>query len=357
MSELQELKRKLFEEERIHELLEFMGCEQIKEKSNRFEAQLPDKFDSNNSRAVQCYKNIYLTCRIRSRGVTKLDIYGLVSYIVFDILNENAQLKNIPKSKKWICEKLGYSSSNVYQPIKDDPLQWLKDLRKSRKKKSTFQMQENEIFEESILNQYIMYPYKEYIDQGIEYKTQLDFQVGYDIQTERIIFPIYNSFGDIISIKGRTSHETYKEKGIYKFIYLYNFNKMIEWYNWHKAIYFILERKEVIIFESEKSCWLATQFNYENCVAIGGDDISDYQINTIKELGSEIKVVIALDKDKSVEDIKKQAAKFGMNRLVYTIWDSKHLLVKGSKNSPLDLGSDIWEQLYKNHKHRVENSS
>lgn len=357
MSELQELKKKIFEEERIQELLEHMGCERINEKSNRFEAQLPDKFNSNNIRSVQCYKNEHLTCRIRSKGVTKLNIFGLVSYIVFDISNENDHLGNLYKAKKWICEKLGYNLINTYQPIKDDPLKWLKDLRKGRKKTPTFQMQENEIFEESILNQYVMYPYKDYIDQGIEYNTQLDFQVGFDIQTERIIFPIYNSFGDIISIKGRTSLESYKEKGIYKFMYLYNFNKMIEWYNWHKAIYYILERKEVLIFESEKSCWLATQYLYQNCIAIGGDDISDYQINMIKELGSEIKVLIALDKDKSADDIKKQCAKFGMNRLVYTIWDSKHLLVKGSKNSPVDLGKDIWEELYKNHKHRVENNS
>jgi DNA primase len=343
-NDLKEIKNRILNENRIHELLEKMECENVKPKSNRYEAQLPDKFESDNSRSVQCYLNEYLTCKIRSKGVSYgMDIYGLVSYIVFDIYDESSQLKNLYKSKKWICEQLGFDTS--YAPIvhKHDPLKWLKELKKKRKKPKR-EFLENEVFEDIILNQYVMYPHESYINEGISYKTQVEFQVGFDVQSERIIFPVYNTYGDIISVKCRTTDPDYKKKDIPKFLYFPNFNKMIELYNWNRAVYYILEKKEIIIFEGEKSCWLASQYGYRNCVAISGDDLSEYQVDLIKGLGADIRIIIALDKDKGKEDFIKQAKKFGFTRMVYAMWDSKDLLSK--KQSPPDVSKEIFEVLY-----------
>lgn len=354
---LKEIKRKIFEEERVEELLYAMGCQQVKNKSNRYEAQLPDKFNSTNPRSVQVYMTDYLSCRIRSRSVSNIDIYGLVSILVFDI-DEKDISNNLFKSKKWICETLGYtdflSNNRVIEVKKEDPLKWLRDLKKKRNKKILREFSENTIYPDSILNQYVMYPYYPYIEQGLEYQTQIDFQVGFDVQTERIIYPIHNEFGDIISIKGRVVDPLYKEKGIYKFLYLYNFNKMIILYNWHNALQYILEKKEVIIFEGEKSCWWATQFGFLNCVAISGDDLSDHQVNIIKKLGIEIKIIIALDKDKTVDDFKKQGKKFGQSRQVYALWDAHNLLSKELKQSPVDMGAETLLKLYNDcFKHRI----
>ncbi|MCR8641414.1 DNA primase [Paenibacillus sp. N1-5-1-14] len=346
-TDLKEIKQTLLEENRIQELLEKMECECIKERSNRYEAQLPDKFYSDNSRSVQVYLNESISCKIRSKGISYgMDIYGLVSYIVFDIYDETEQLKNLYKAKKWICEQLGYQST--YSPIvvKSDPLKWLKDVRKKRMKpKRVFN--DNEIYEENMLNQYVMFPHKKYIDEGIEYETQIEFQVGYDVQSERIIFPVYNAYGELISVKARTLDPDYKIKDIPKFLYFPNFNKMIELYNWHRALYYILEKKEVIIFEAEKSCWLSSQFGRRNCVAISGDDLSEYQVDLIKNLGNDIKIIIALDKDKAPDDFIKQARKFGHTRVIYAMWDSNDLLSKELKQSPVDVSKKVFDMLYK----------
>lgn len=345
-NDLKEIKNRILEENRIQELLEKMDCDNVKPKSNRYEAQLPDKFYSDNSRSVQCYLNEFLTCKLRSRGVSYgMDIYGLVSYIVFDIYDESEQLKNLFKAKKWICEQLGFDTSYIPTVIKDDPLKWLKDLRKKRKKPKR-EFVENDIYDDFILNQYVMYPHLLYVEEGIEYNTQVEFQVGFDVQLERIIFPVHNAYGEIISVKCRTVDPDYKEKDISKFLYFPNFNKMIELYNWHRAVYYILEKKEIIIFEGEKSCWLATQYNYRNCVAISGDDLSDYQVQLIKGLGADIRIIIALDKDKSPDDFKKQARKFGYTRLLYALWDSNNLLSKELKQSPVDVNKEVFDQLY-----------
>lgn len=356
-NEFKLIKIKILEEERIEELFAHMECQNIAPKGNRFEAQLPTKFNSSNPRAVQCYLNENLSCRVRNMGFSQGDIFSLVSFIVFDCCTESDQNKNLPAAKRWICKKLGYSEfiSSTSLQIKEDPLKWLKDVKKNRNKNKINNTYENKILPDEVLNQYVIYPFLPYINEGIEYKTQIEFQIGFDIQSERVIFPIHNQFGDIVSVKGRTIDPLYKEKGIYKFIYLYNFNKMIELYNWHLAVYYVLEKKEIIIFEGEKSCWLATQFGYRNCVAISGDDLSDYQVQMIKGLGLDIRIIIALDKDKTADDFKKQATKFKHTRQVYAMWDGNtKLLSEDLKHSPTDLGKEVFDQLYEeSYRHRI----
>lgn len=357
-NDLWEIKQKILEENKVEDLLIAMNCQQVKPKSNRYEAQLPDKFNKSSPRAVQIYLNEYMSCRVRNMSLTNIDIYGLVSFLVFDIYDESLHSGNLFKAKRWICETLGYNeflvSNGIREPKKEDPLQWLKDLKKKRNKKTLREFSQNDMLPDSILNQFVMFPYYQYIEQGLEYQTQVDFQVGYDVQSERIIYPIHNQFGDIISIKGRTTDPLYKEKGIYKFLYFYNFNKMIEMYNWHRSIDYICEKKEIIIFEGEKSCWLASQFGFLNCVAISGDDLSDHQVKMIKDLGIEIKIIIALDKDKSADDFKKQGKKFGQSRQVYALWDAHNLLSKELKHSPVDMGAETFLKLYRDcFKHRI----
>lgn len=198
-----------------------------------------------------------------------------------------------------------------------------------------------------------MLPHQKYIDEGINYLTQMEFQIGYDIKSQRIIYPIHNSYGDIVSIKGRTILDDYEERDIYKFLYLINFNKMVELYNWHRALFYIVENKEVLIYEGEKSTWLSSQYGFRNCVAISGDDLSDRQVNMIKELGNEIEIIIALDKDKSIEAVKKQGAKFGKTRNVYALWDRDGLF--NNKDSPTDLGEEVFKKLYNEYKFKIHN--
>lgn len=355
-NDLKLIKDKILEDGKVGELLDLMGCEYVDKKNNRYEAQLPFKFESPNKRSVQVYLNESLSSRIRTLGESDIDIYGLVSYIVFDRYSEEERRNDLPKAKRWICEKLGYAEfiNGSYTPMPtNDHLKWLREVKKQRKKKRNLENVENQIYEDEVLDQYIMMPHQVYIDEGIAYQTQGEFQIGYDLKSQRIIFPIHNSFGEIVSIKGRTIFDNYEELDIYKFMYLINFNKMIELYNWHRALFYILETKEVIIYEGEKTCWLSSQYGFRNCVAISGDDISEWQVYMIKGLGSDINTVIALDKDKSIEAVKKQAAKFGKTRNVYALWDSKNLY--RDKESPTDRGEDTFKQFYNECRFKIHN--
>ncbi|MNH98288.1 DNA primase [compost metagenome] len=353
-NDLKIIKERILEEGRVGELLETMDCAHVELRNNRYEAQLPLKFDSPNKRSVQVYLNESLSSRIRTLGESDLDIYGLVSYIVYDKFDSEERQKDLFNAKRWICDKLGYQDllDSSYTPNPAiEHLKWLKEVKRSRKRKYGLSEIVNEVYDESILDQYVMFPHQKYIDEGIDYQIQLEFEIGYDVKSQRIIFPVHNRFGEIISIKGRTIYDDYEDRDVYKFMYLYNFNKMVELYNWHRALYYVLEKKEIIIYEGEKTCWLSSQFGYRNCIAISGDDMSEWQVNMIKELGPETDIVIAMDKDKDIKSVKKQAMKFGKTRNVFALWDKDNMYA--DRDSPCDLGKEVFERLYNEYRYKI----
>lgn len=87
-NDLRLIKERILEEDKVKTLLELMGCGFVEKRNQRYEAQLPEKFDSPNKRSVQVYLNSSLSSRIRTLGESDIDIYGLVSYIVFEKYTE-----------------------------------------------------------------------------------------------------------------------------------------------------------------------------------------------------------------------------------------------------------------------------
>jgi DNA primase len=345
---LTEIRKKLLQDDNIHTLLEKAECENIKRRSNRYEATLPSRFNSDNDRAVQVYLNESITCKIRSRTFLGKGIYDLISYIVFGCIEIKEINKCLPKSKRWICEQLGFfeylNNSWYHEKPKEDPLKWLKDLKRKRNKE--IKIIENTVLDDTVFNQYIMYPYINYLKEGIDYNTQLEFQIGLDLVSERVIFPIHNKYGDLIGIKGRTLDPDYKTKKIPKFMHLYNVNMISELYNWHRALYYIMEQKEIIFYEAEKTCWLSTQWGYRNCVALGSSEITEWHVQMVKELGLDIRIVLGYDKDKEAKEIKEAAKMFGFTHSINVMWDGRNAFSAEKKHSPTDLGKDAFDQLY-----------
>ena len=344
---LKDLIKRIIEEDRIPDILEKAECDNIRLVGNRYEAQLPPKFSSDNRRSVQIYLNEdSIVCKIRSRPFAGSSIFDLISYLVFDCTTEEEMRKCFPKSKNWICNILGYEEYidqfyEFFKP-KPDPLGWLDKILK-QEKRINYNVTPNSVYDESILDNFIMVPYSGFIDEGISIETQKRYQIGLDIHSERVIFPIRNSSGEIVSIKGRYIG---KYESIPKYMYLINFNKSIELYNWHLAVEHILRKKEVIIFEGEKSVWKATQWGFDNCVALGGGDISEYQAKMILDLGLDISICLAFDKDVEVKNIKQRAKVFGYTNSIYILYDDMNLFSAEEKHSPTDLGEEKFRILY-----------
>jgi DNA primase len=163
----------------------------------------------------------------------------------------------------------------------------------------------------------------------------------FDQDSERVVFPIYNREGELISIKGRyVGTDKYILDEI-KYLYLYNFDKMIELYNLHRALPYIKKTGEVIVFESEKSCMKAHQYGFKNTVAIMGSEISPVQAFLLRQL--EANIVFAFDNDMDLDHVKKQSKQIKTRKCFY-IKDELGLLE--AKEAPVDKGEVVWKRLY-----------
>lgn len=346
MSEFQAIKKRIYDEKRVEELLEKLDCWGIdtEQRGKLFVAGLPD---GDNKRSVQIKNNENLTSHIRSKGING-DIFDVVAFIIYGSETESERKDKLSKSKYWVCEQLDYPEfiddfyklalGNIsHKPKYND---WLCKIKKQRNKQSDVC---NPIYPSTVLKSFCNIPYKKWLDEGINFSTQIKFGVGIDVYSERITFPVHNKSGELIGIKGRYCGKNPNIEKHFKYLYILPCNKSIEFFNLHRALPYILEKKEVIVVEGAKTVMLLDQWGYHNVISIEGDNLSEEQINILKGLGLHIKYVFAWDKDKNVQFIVEQT-KYLYGRLKYGVYDKDNLL--NDKDSPTDKGEKVWETLY-----------
>lgn len=340
-----EIKKRLLEDNNIERLLESLECESIKreQRGRLVTAQLPYRFNSKNRRAVQVYAQEGLSVKIRNMADFSGDIYSLVSFLEFKSDMNDLQ-STFRESLLYIADLFGWNASNMRSTRTKDYVAPLKALA-SRSRKSNIRVP-NEPISELVLNNFRTIPDYGWLKEGISLHTQEFYQIGYDYQSNRITIPIRNENGELIGVKGRLLKDEDKSDYNPKYMYLYNCNISQEWFNMYNARDSILENKRVYIFESEKSVMKMHTFGYNNAVAISSSDISEVQASMIKNLGLDIDIVLCYDKDKDVDEVKSKADMF-TNRNVYGIIDVEDNL--GEKDSPVDMGFDVWRYLLENH--------
>lgn len=352
MSELRQIEARIYNEDRIEELLEHLECWNIMTEQHGilYVAGLPE---GDNSRSVQVKNIESLSVNIRSKGITG-SIFDLVSYIIFGSETEQERKETLSKSKFWICNKLNYPEfiDEFYKVTSDiqTPVKGYNDWLKKASKKDREDNVSNVVLSNEYINDYQTVPYYGWYKEGLSISTQKYFQIGIDVNTERITFPVHNKHGEMIGIKGRYCGKNKEIEDRYKYLYLIPCNKSIELFNLHRALPHISRLKEVIIVEGGKTTMFLTQWNYPNVVSIEGDSLSPMQIKLLKDLGLDIKYIFAYDKDKNAEYVKKEASKL-TGRMKYGIIDLENNLEH--KDSPTDKGKEVWDNLYKNNKYKI----
>lgn len=340
-----EIKKRLLEEDRIEKILEALDCEYIgrEQRGSLITAQLPDKYSSANKRAVQVYANEFLSSKIRNRADFKGDIFSLVSYIKFSSKGEDLQ-DTFKDAMNFIVELFGWQGISSRTKPRKDYVAPLKALASKSKKYA--ERYPNEIISESVLKNFRNIPSYDWLVEGIDYQTQLKYNIGFDYLTHRITIPIRNENGKLVGVKGRLINPEDVDEYNPKYKYVYNCNMSQEWFNMDIAKEEIIKHKKVYIFESEKSCMKMYGHGIKNTLAISSSDISDAQALMVRALGIDIDIILCYDKDKELDDVMKQAEKFN-GRNVYAIMDLEDKL--GSKDSPIDCGIEIWNYLVENH--------
>jgi DNA primase len=352
--DLKLLKERIYNEGTVGQLLEELGCDEIKLHSHRsgddlVTARLPG---SSNKRSVQVYLNPQLKSSIVNRGVEG-NIYSIVGYILYGAKNFDEVRQNLYQIKTYICNALGYEDFLNRKFEKPQPKVdwnwWLRDIQKARSR--NIEITENEVLDEIILNEFIPYPWIGWVKEGISVETQKKFGIGFHVLTDRVTIPVHNSKGQLIGVKGRyvgNDPEILEHK---KYSYIYPCSKNIELFNLHRALPHIKEKKRVFVLEAAKSTMKMTEWGFPETVSIEGDRLSPVQTMILKQLGLDIDFIFCWDKGKTKEFVEGQIKQM-KNRRVFYLFDNPEQIPGmdryEDKESPTDKTIDVFLDLYKN---------
>lgn len=206
-----------------------------------------------------------------------------------------------------------------------------------------------------------------WLKDGISQEAMNEARIGYYPGGEQITIPHYDINNRFIGLRGRAlSKEDAEKFGKYRPLtvngQLYNHPLGMNLYNLNKSKDNIRFFGKAIVFEGEKG---PLQYRsgcldpnlYDISVASCGNNLSYYQFELLRQAGAQ-EIVLAYDKQfkrpkdkeywkwkKHLQDIQR---KYNSEVTISYIIDDKNLT--GYKDSPIDQGIDIFNQLYKNRK-------
>lgn len=183
-------------------------------------------------------------------------------------------------------------------------------------------------------------------DEGIPFDIMWKYQIRYDAFDDRIVYPIRNLDGQIFCVSGRTCDPDYKAKGLRKYTYTTPIGALPTMYGFWENRDAIIEQKEAIVFEGCKSVLKSVNYGHPNAVALLTSHLSPFQLETMIKLASfhGIRFVFALDSD---VDITKDKNIMRLRSYARVEWMQNVRDMLGEKESPVDRGQEVFEQLYK----------
>jgi len=238
--------------------------------------------------------------------------------------------------------------ANISEDYVDTRLSATKEIKKFKHGAS----KRKETVKHKILSSDIMDKYENdkiklqlWIDEGISYEVMERYDVRYDPFSNRIVYPIKDMYGNIISIKGRTLCEDYKEKNLRKYTYFQAIGDLDLIFGYFEHLKQIKEAREIILFEGEKSVLHAETWGIENTGAILTSHLNPLQLPILIKLG--VNVVFALDKEIDIhkdENIRK------LSHFVKVEYVKDTEGLTGEKDAPVDVGKNVWNRLYERRK-------
>ena len=209
-------------------------------------------------------------------------------------------------------------------------------------------------YPEKILKSYGNTPNLLWLKDGISLSTQRKWNIGYDVQSQRITMPIRTSTGEIMSIKGRLNGEP--EEFEPKYLYLVQ-GPMSQTLFGYSENYSSLYENEILIVESEKSVLKMDSWGYNNVVALGSNSLSTTQAKLLISLNPK-SVIFMLDKSLPLENTKKNAELLktfcAMRQLEIKYWNWTDNITLDEKSAPCDDTKEEFEYILNNEIEPIE---
>jgi DNA primase len=202
-----------------------------------------------------------------------------------------------------------------------------------------------QILEDKLLNDFVPMLHISWLKQGITERTRKKFGLCYSYRHKRVVIPMkYWATGELLGFNQRTVVENYKEFGIKKYFITPTYPKQLNLYGLYENYDSIQKAGYVVVAESEKSVLKRDSLGDSTVVALSGKSISDEQARVL--IGLNVEVVIALDNDVDVNEVRFMCEKFKNIRKVSYIKDFMGFL--DEKDAPMDARNKNYQFLFDN---------
>ena len=334
-----ELKTMLLDQvDRMVDLLDFYGFEnfQLKQKELRFRRDA----DGGQNISIKLEDNPSLLVHDFARGVST-DIFAYIvkekGKTLGDVLHKVKEILKLEND--WTPKKRVELFEGIYNRIA------------SKTSQETLLPE----YPENILDKYDFACNKRFWRDGISYETQRYFHIMFDVVSQRIVIPLYDELGRLIGVKGRINDDNIDEN-VPKYLYLKECAASKYLYGYYQNYQFLFGNT-VVVGESEKMVMQAHTFGEKNVVGLGSNSLSVKQAKLILQLNPQ-KIIFALDEGLDLEqterNIKMLRSCMGINDIEIYYWDyTKDPSLKGTKNSPTDMGKDKYLEIIKNQLQKV----
>jgi DNA primase len=329
--EISDIKKYLFNNpNKIIELLEDCKCHHIRHyDGKRIQSARPEGDNPSSVQVILSDTNLHTV------------IHTDATFEGGDIFYLIAHLKNInnKESIKWVYGELGFDVSYNPKTEKNLTLSFVNEFVKFNIKYDKYNTIENNILPDITKEQFIDAPHKKFTDEGISLKTQKKFGICYDMISSRIVIPIHDLKGNLVTFKGRSIIDN----GI-KYIAYYPFNGLDILFGYYQNFFNIIQKGEVIVFEAEKSVFKSDTMGVDNTLAIMRHKLSSQQKDALLRL--QVPITFGFDKDISASEIILLLEDLNGLADIYIMYDRSESL--NGKNSPVDEGRKTFDELYNN---------
>lgn len=206
-----------------------------------------------------------------------------------------------------------------------------------------------ETYEEFILDSYKSCWNKLFLEDNISPKVQKIFNLGYDESTKRITVPWRSTNGKICGIMGRFNSRQVPGN-VNKWFPVIAFPKINVLYGFVENYFYLLEKEDIFIGESEKFTLQLASYGYRNCVSLGGNNLSESHLKHILSTNPK-RIILCFDEGLDMEVIERNIERIKpfikmRNVTVHIVLDLHNkYLQKDEKQSPSDLGKEVFENL------------
>lgn len=341
---ISELKKYIFENEKIEYILNEINCHNIKYHPNKNYYSCSN-YNGDNPAAVNIKNNEYLNVINWTRTEEfkeGSDIVTLVQY------NKSMSFVEALKFLHKILDLSFEFKKQKNKKKKDEEENPLWVFEKHKCNRRIVNVDDIRMLEDKVLNDYAPLLHIDWYKEGIMPWTREKFGLCYSYKYKRVIIPIRHwATGELVATNARTTVENYEEFNIKKYILTSGYNKQSNLYGLWENYNAIKNAGYVVVAESEKSTLKRDSFCDSTVVSLSGKTMSDEQALIL--IGLNVEIVIAVDKDVDINEIRFICEKFYHIRPVSYIYDKWDLL--DEKDSPTDKGNKIYQFLFK---HRIK---